>query len=64
MAEERIRREKVLVLRTIKCDNEVDAIDGPNPKKFKKGDIVPLPPILIAHYQRNKCITRDLPLGD
>jgi|GEM_PF-4294465 len=58
----RMRREKVLVLRTINCDPEVDSLDGPNPVKIKAGEVVALPPVVIAHYQRNKCVTRDLPL--
>ena len=62
MAEERMRREKVLVLKTIKCDNEVDALDGPNPKKYKAGEVIALPPMLYTHYARNKCVTKDLPL--
>ena len=61
MADDRMRREKVLVLKTLKCDNEVDSLDGPNPKKFKKGEVIPLPPVLLAHYSRHKCVTRDLP---
>lgn len=63
MSEERIRREKVLVLRKIKCDNTVDSLDGPNPEYFNAGDVIPMPALLIAHYSRNKCVTRDLPEG-
>jgi hypothetical protein len=62
MAEERIRREKVLVLRKIFCDNEVDSLDGPNPKKFKAGEVIALPPMLYQHYARNRCVTKDIPL--
>ncbi|HIO02145.1 MAG TPA: hypothetical protein EYN14_09345 [Alphaproteobacteria bacterium] len=62
MSEQRIRREKVLVLRNIYCDNETDSLDGPNPKKFKKGEVIVLPPVLLAHYSRHGCVTRDLPI--
>ena len=64
MSDTRIRREKVLVLKTIKCDNESDSLDGPNPKKYKKGAVVALPPVLLTHYTRHKCVTRDLPVLD
>ncbi|MFW0776242.1 MAG: hypothetical protein ACN2B6_00795 [Rickettsiales bacterium] len=62
MTDERVRGVKVLTLKTIKCDPEVNALDGPNPKKIAKGEVVVLPPLLAEHYQRHKCITKDLPL--
>lgn len=64
MAEDRIRGVRVLTLKTIKCDPEVNSLDGPNPKKILKGEIVTLPPLLVEHYQRHKCVTRDLPLDE
>jgi hypothetical protein len=63
MTETKMRREKVLVLKTIKCDNEVDGLDGSNPKKYKAGEVIFLPPIIYQHYARNRCVTKDLPIG-
>ena len=62
--DKRVRREKVLVLKNIYCDPEVDSFDGPNVVKIKKGEIAMLPPVLLSHYLRNKCVTRDLPMDE
>jgi hypothetical protein len=63
MAEERIRREKCYTLRKIKIDNEVDGLDGPNPKLFQPGTVVMLSNLQYTHYSRAKCVTKDIPEG-
>ncbi len=64
MSEERVRGVKVLTLRKICCDPDVNEIDGPNPKMIPKDEVVTLPPILVEHYSRHKCVTRDLPVEE